>query len=39
MRLLTPEIIIDKNDPFKNDGLNRKPFGVSLKNLILNIDL
>ena len=38
MRLLTPEIIIDEDDPFKNDRLNRKPFGESLMDLIMNIE-
>lgn len=38
MRLLTPEIIIEKDDPFKNDRLNRKPFAESLMSLITHIE-
>jgi len=38
MRLVTPEIEIDENDPFKNDKLNRKPFAESLLSLITNVE-
>jgi len=38
MRLITPEITIDKDDPFKNDCLDRKPFAERLMGLITNIE-
>jgi len=38
MRLVTPEIEIDENDPFKNDKLNRRPFAESLLSLITNVE-
>jgi len=37
MKLITPEIVIDQNEPFKNDLLNRKPFAESLTRLITNV--
>ena len=37
MKLITPEIVIDKDDPFKNDLLDRKPFAESLTRLITNV--
>lgn len=38
MRLVTPEIDINKDDPFENDKLNRKPLAESLLNLISNVE-
>jgi len=38
MRLLTPEIEIDKSSPFKNDKLNRQPFAESLFSLITRVE-
>jgi len=38
MRMITPEITIDKDDPFKNDCLNRKPFAEQLMTLITSIE-
>jgi hypothetical protein len=38
MQLITPEIVVDEKEPFKNDKLNRKPFAESLLNLITNVE-
>ena len=38
MRLVTPEIVIDPDEPFKNDLLNRQPFAESLTSLVTNVE-
>lgn len=38
MRLITPEIVIDPQETFKNDCLGRKPFAEQLTSLVMNIE-
>ncbi len=34
MRLITPPLLVAKDDAFKNDALDRKSFGESLLNIV-----
>lgn len=38
MRLIAPSLVIENQDSFKNDVLDRKPFGEALLNLITRTD-
>ena len=37
MRLIVPPLVVEENDSFKNDILDRKGFGEALTNLIFTI--
>ncbi len=38
MKLITPPLIIDEQDSFANDVLDRKVYGQALRNLVVNSD-
>lgn len=35
MRLVTPPLVVEENDSFKNDALDRKTYGEALLNLVI----
>ena len=38
MKIFTPQMMIDENEPFKNDVLKREFFAHKLNDIILNAD-